>query len=476
MEKFIDKLKGQTKTRDLREQSLSKDREKKEAKNPCVVCSITMGKEPHAGHLFLLTMGEQIKSGLGCNLPLVLINNNTGPRSAGAVVNIAREFGLGLSDTLALMDSGVLDVSTIESAYRSRSENESSLNEAMDILALGDYDIFSTISEATGKLLKESGFNIQIASEAGILKTAREKTRSLSPKWSGTGFTPFSDSKRIVILEKSGGLTATGTLLTSILGLAETFQSDMIVTVDSMPDSMDAAFVYTSTSDTGLSIQIPGAGVGFDGEIASGTKGEALSIKEITEKFYSARPNGNLRLASTFLTLTKPLSLPLNSSNIAESFYDFKDNESLVSLLIRCYDESVSFKQDLLFQMESLASKTSSASSASDPISRKLLEFLDQKSQALLQIEKTKILSASRKVEAISSQEEISQFIKDLGYGQDRANPYISKRRTLGIRKNYYFSYLTSLVETVKKIKSLKESELVKIYQMVQFCLERTGL
>ncbi|KKT64605.1 MAG: hypothetical protein UW58_C0039G0004 [Candidatus Collierbacteria bacterium GW2011_GWC2_44_30] len=84
MEKYIEKLKLSAKPAELSELTVNKENETLQTENPLVVCCITLGKEPHLGHLFLLSIAEQTKSALGGDLPVVLINNNTGPRSGRA--------------------------------------------------------------------------------------------------------------------------------------------------------------------------------------------------------------------------------------------------------------------------------------------------------------------------------------------------------------------------------------------------------
>jgi hypothetical protein len=476
MERYIDRLKNVSQAETLKEVTAKKEKERLSAENPCVVCSVTMGKEPHAGHLFLITMAGQMQSGLGSVLPVMLINNNTGPRSAEALINFARQKSLPLTEAAALMNGGSVEANEIVTAYRARKDNSPEQAVAMEILSGGDYDIFSTIASETEDLLKFSGFNVQIASESKLLKLSADRTKSLSPEWETTGFTPFRSEKRIVVLEKAGSLTATGTLFTSISALAEGLQADLMLMVDSMPDASDAGLVLSSIPSLGNCTQVPGAGVGFGGEIASGTKGEALTIREIAEKFYGKRPNGNLKSAALFLTLTRPLSLPKDNPNLAESFFDFKDNSALVSLLIKCNDESLTYKQSIVAELENLEKKMASNSSSLDKSIEKIFPFLPQKAESLFAENPERIMAASKKIEILSLPDLIKSTSSELGYGSGRDNPYLSAKRVLAIRKNHHLSTLTGLLSMVKKIETVSAKDFGIICKMIEFCVERMGL
>lgn len=444
MQTYIEKLKGVGLEYKPPELNKQKETEKLEIQNPCVVCCVTMGKEPHVGHLLLFTMAEQIESGVGSKLPVFLINNNTGPRAAGALVNIANSFGLSLKEAAEAMDDRVFEAETVVSAYRSRSDTSSEIEQAKQVLELGDYDIFAVIGQETEDVLRGAGYNIQVVSEAKLIRMSGGKTKNLNPTWEETGFTPFWGEKRIVVLEKAGSLTATGALLTSVRELAEGVDSDLTIIVDSQPDVGDVAFVQKMIETSG-GVQVLGAGVGFGGEIASGTKGEAMTIKELFYKFCKLRPERNLKQAAMFLMLTRPLHYSSKSQSLGESFYNFKDNHEILMTLVECSDGVEQFKDNLILGLETLSGKVSEKSKASHPAAQKFLEFLPKKSMALLAGEPERVLSESKKVVA-------------------------------GVRQNYYFGYLKSLIITMQNILSLNLEEFLTIGEMVRYCLSKIGI
>ncbi len=473
MERFIDKLKKQSLVEEIDTQDIKKEKAKLKAENPCIVCCVTMGKEPHAGHLFLLTIAEQIQRSMDSKIPLVLINNNTGPRAAGAVVEVSNHFGVSLEEAADLMNNKCLDITTVVSAYRGRKDSSPELEEATQLLSSGRFDIFAAITTETEALMNFAGFNIQIVSEASLQQLAVSSTKELSPAWTDTGFTPFIDNRRLVILQKAGGLTATGNMVTTLRALSDGMNADLMLIIDSMPDAADAAFVFSETSPLGICSQIPGSGIMFGGEMASGTKGESWTIREVSEKFYKQNPNGNLRQATLFLTLTRPLCVLTGSPDLA---YDFRDNQAMIDLIIKCSDEATKFVLNTQSMIESLELKIGEVSSASSKPAKKLLEYLNQRAQALFDCNQDNIIATTKKVDPVTSPELIGVFSKELGYPQDGSNPYITKKRVLGIRKNYFFAQLTGLIRTIQDIESITVEDFLTISQMLQFCIERTGL
>lgn len=476
MERFIDLLR-ESSANQTKEQLLSQ--EKKEGlvcHNPSVVCCITMGKEIHAGHLFLLTVADQVRSGLKSDLPLLLVNNNTGPRAAGALSTIATRNFESLESAAEKLTIGDFTTSEIVSAYRSRNMNAGDLAIATELLSSGKFDIFSRVASETTHYLRQGDFDVSVISEASLLSEGLAQTEAVNPVWEGTGFVPFTDNKRVVILEKSGTLTATGSLFTSVTMLARRVNSDFVVTVDSMPDARDALFAYSNIEEGKSGTQLPGAGVGFGGKIASGTSGEALTVREIVEQFQLIRPGQSLRQATLFLTYTRPLSLPpTDDMSLGSSFYDFKDNEAMLGSLVSCSDAFISFKQQAIEQISTLSGRITESSLASSKASRDLLQFLPQKSVSLFQTDKEKVLGMSRKFIEIKENSEIEKAVDGLGY-ETRDNPYTRGERRLAVRGNFYFDALSKLMKQTTEIESLTQFQFDTILSMLQFCIDKSGL
>lgn len=477
MERYIDKLKRASVPDTVVASGEPKKKERIEAQNPCVVCSVTMGKELHTGHLFLITVAEQMRNALKSPHPLILINNNTGPRAAGALCEISSREYISLQESAYLMDKGSIETQDIVEAYRSRSQDPSRIREAMLVISSGGYDIFSRISQETESLLTNLGINIQILSESQLLQQGLLKTTQLAPEWTDSGFTPFRKDRRLVILQKGGALTASGTLFTAIASVSDRIQADLVLAVDSMPDSADATFVYSSTSNTGNGFQLPGAGIGFGGRLASGTKGESLTIKELSDKFSSERPSESLVEAAIFLTLTMPVSISGSEQpSLTNSFYDFMDNNAVVGALISCSDRLVRFRNRLDREIEGLLAKVGLESETSNKPAKSLLQFLPQRSRSLLRGDIEGVLATSKKINIVNKADQIEVYSQTLGYTDTKINPYLSGKRKLGIRRNYYFDFLNSLLRTIKGIDSLKRDECAVIIQMIQFCRERLGI
>ncbi len=475
MERFLDKLKL---TQDIGFKVPERsNRIELEIERPgvAVVSSVTMGKQPHAGHLFLLSICDQMKSGLGSELPVTVVNNNTGPRPAGAVVAFSEKSGLPINVAAAVMSAGRLAPSETVQMYRGRSTDPEKLAVAMAELASSHLDVFASVVSETETVLAMAGFETRIVSESTLLAESLDRLTALSPAWAGSGFLPFVSEGRLSVLQKLGQLTATGALTGSLLGLGIESKTNLMVAVDSMPDTNDAAFVF-SAATTGECVKVPGAGVGFGGKIASGTTGEAVTIKDLTEQFLAERPGRSLRQAAVFLTLTRPLSLPSSDNpNLADSFYDFKDNEALIDTLLACDEEVAKFDAQVANQLKGLEQKIGQASVTTLVPAKKMLEFLPQRAAGLINTDAKQVLGASKKFSVVPKLSE-SGLTAKMGYSPAESNPYTTSERKLVIRGNYFFGQLNNLLETCRYVESLTAPQFETIESMVKFCLTRLGL
>jgi len=445
MESYIDKLKKNIIETQNLELFDSAEKEKYAVNNPCVICCVTMGKEPHIGHLFLMTIAEQMRVGLESQSQLILINNNTGPRSAGALIKVATDYNLSLEEAVNVMDNKQLSVAQVVTSYRARIDEKKAIEKASGLLLESGRDIFSVISDETEKVLNKSGYEVLVLSESELLKRSSERIDSLNLDWRGTGFSPIVVDKRVILLEKSGTLTATGALLSSASTVVEMFNSDLVVIVDSSMDVGDVTFVQSKAIPGVYGAQVMGSGVGFDGKIASGTKGEATTIKEISEQFYEIRPHGDLKKATIFFTLTNPLYFPGGSKSLKDSFYNFRNNSHILEEIVSSSDRLLVFNEEILSSMDNLSRRISSKSLGGNESVNKFLEYLGQKSAVLLAGEKMRVMSESKKV-------------------------------VNGVRQNYYFNQLNTILKNIEGVRSLTEEQFLTIGKMLQFCLERLGI
>lgn len=388
---------------------------------PVVFSSVTFGKELHAGHMLLLATADLLRLGLGGAKPLSLINNNTGPRAAGALVRLSQNLNLGLEDTASLLDKGDIFVEDIIDAYRSRIETGKDLQQAFELLDSGEYDIFSAVSKKVAPRLEEAGFSAKIVAESENLLSSAEIIESVNPVWRDTGFM-FSADKEVKILRRAGQLTATGKVIAYLAGLAkeplEKGEEPFLVFVDGSKDVIDAAQTYSQLKSLGQAFQVPGTGIGFGGKIASGSKGEALTLTELLEEFKKRRPDGDLALALRQLVLTRPATLL--TRNMSEAFfYDFYDNDSLIKTLVLSLDDAQIFRgriDELLKSFgEGVAEKTVA------DVDDKFFAFLPKRRDVLLATPFEEIVRVMSKANIIGISDGRSDGFEKLRYGFNRS-------------------------------------------------------
>lgn len=384
---------------------------------PTVITSVTLGKELHAGHMLLLATADLVKLGFDVDDPLVLINNNTGPRAAGALVRQSRQLGVSMEQAALSLSKECLPADNIAFAYRTRVEDETVIRQALELLDEGYYDIFAPMARRIRRRLKEAGFKVDVISETAGISQREMLLKRLNPTWYGSGFSFLDLGKSMKIVQKSGSLTATGKAAASLLEISKPFeqsnQSPFLIFVDSAPDATDAVAVYSATAKSGRAVQLAGAGIGFKGEIASGSKGEALTLTDLLDEFSENSSGGSLLDALRQLILTRPVLVPyVKFPNLANAFYDYRDNKSLVSDLIRCQEESRIFRNTTIDLMDGLRGKIGNQSKTTDTKVEGYLKYLPKK---MLQASDKEVLASMRKVRVLGMSGEYKKLEYALG-------------------------------------------------------------
>lgn len=393
-----------------------------------VITSVTLGKELHAGHMLLLATADLVRLGLDADDPLVLINNNTGPRAAGALMKLSRQLNVPVEQAALSLSKDCLPVDNIAFAYRTRVEDETVIGPALKLLDEGSYDIFAPMARRVSKRLKEAGFEVNVISETIGIAQREMLLKRLNPTWYGSGFSFLDLEKSLKMVQRGGNLTATGKAAASLLAISEPLeqsnQSPFLIFVDSAPDATDAVAVYSATARSGRAVQLAGAGIGFRGEIASGSKGEALTLTDLLDEFSENSSGGSLLGALRQLILTRPVFVQyVKSPTLANAFYDYRDNKSLVSDLIRCHEESRVFRNATINLMDGLRGKIGNQSQTTDTKTEGYLKYLPKK---MLQASAKEVLASMSKVRVLG----MSGEYKKLEHGLSR---FIPKDKVIAI-------------------------------------------
>ncbi|MEK7497468.1 MAG: hypothetical protein AAB656_00945 [Patescibacteria group bacterium] len=448
-----------------------------------VLTGVTLGKELHAGHILLLTVADLINSGLGSENSVFILNNNTGPRPAGALLALSKSKDLGIEQAATLMDNGQFSVQEVQDAYRSRSLSDEDIDSTIDFLDQSDLDIFSVMSTAVASSLTRAGYDIEILSESKSIKEGEKVIESIDPVWQGSGFIAHSSKNALRILQKGGHLTATGKGVASMVSIANKFApfgvKPFIIYVDSSPDTFDSTFTFSALGDFGEAIAIPGSGVSFNGKIASGTKGEALTISQILDQYSKSCPANSISLAFRHFVLTSPIMIIPKAINIGEMLFDFKDNDSFLRALIASYDGALKFKVSIEHVIENLKGKIGETTNSSNPKTQKWLDFIPQKAKALESIKIDQVLGASKTLKPITSPGEIVRAVKNQGFTGFQAiskiQEYLKGQKTLTTRGNYFKSIVDSIISTETDIIEVSTNDFKLILNIIEVCLRRMG-
>lgn len=451
---------------------------------PVVLTSVTLGKELHAGHMLLLSTADLLRRGLGVEEPVVLVNNNTGPRAAGALLSLAEEVNLATEDMARLLSRGLIVPNKIIEAYRGRIEEEERLFEVMDLLDMGDHDIFKIMADSTEDKLKKVGFDVSVIPESGNLKENQEVVDLVNPLWGDSGFM-FYGEKGIRILRRGGQLTASGKCLVSLASLGkqvvERDEIPLVIFVDSAPDTADAVVSYSSLEGLGQAMQLPGAGIGFEGKIASGSKGEALTQDEIFDLFLNRCPRSSLSQALRHMVLTRPVSVPFSKTpNLADGIFDFKDNDAFLEALAECSVEAnhICFEgEELISELKDLVGEETKANEAKTD---RWLSFLPQRTKSFMEVPPDRVIESMKNVDRVlKDRAEIELAVSRQGYKEEelerRVSRYLNGPEGLVLRDNYYLGILRSIKNIKGKILSLTEDDFGLLELTIRQSIRRLG-
>lgn len=452
--------------------------EKVASLKPIIVSYVTLGKELHAGHILLMATADLLRKGLGEEGPIFLVNNNTGPRASGALVAAAQKLDLDLEETAQNLTQAVLPVEEVINAYRNRIEQGEVFERGIQLLDQGHYDIFAAVSKKIQSKLDEIGFEAKIMPESQFILSSQDIIEQVNPVWRNTGFM-FSTAKGVKILKKGGQLTATGKSLVSLLGLSQLLvekgEKAMPIFIDASTDALDSVSVFSALLDFGQAALLPGAGISFNGEIASGTQGEALTLTELVRAFQIKCPEGSLVVALRHMILSMPV---VRIYGDVLSLYDFKDNNSVVNTLVDCYKRSQEFKQEMIDLTESLKGKIGNSQVSNKDIN-KWLQFLPQRTKAILNTKTENVLGFMSNFSPLRDSDVIKQVVERQGYSGKEASMKTSEYRNgqkgLFYRDNYYLSIIRKILSEQEQVVSLTDEDFAMLNATIQFCMGRLG-
>ncbi len=446
---------------------------------PVIILCVTLGKELHAGHALLLSTADLLKVGLGEESPIYLINNNTGPRAGGTLVAATERMNLPLEEAARNLTQAILPVDEVISAYRNRIEQGEIFEQAVELLDQGQHDIFAAVAQNVQSKLNEVGFEVKVTPESELLSLSQDIIEQVNPVWRNTGFM-FSTEKGVKILKKGGRLTATGKSLVSLLGLSqpvlESGGKTMPIFIDASTDALDSVNVFSSLPEFGQAALLPGAGVSFAGGIASGTQGEALTLSELTATFKAKCPAGSLLSALRQMVLTTPVA---KDKGTILSLYDFRDNDSLVDALVGSYKLSLEFKREMDELIDNLRARVGSFR-VSDKNEDKWLQFLPQRTAALLNVKIGEVLNFMNNFSPLKNPEDIGLAVKRQGYRGKEMDAKIleyatGQQKGLFYRNNYFFNVIRSILRQQERIVSLTQHDFNLLETAIKFCLRRLG-
>lgn len=318
---------------------ISAEKIEKEAQTPAVIFGITLGKEPHVGHLFLMTATEIVRAALDQKKSFC-INNDTGPRVAQAIARFAIDENVTPKEAIRLWEQKRVTPEQIVSSYRNRDVN-GVYAQVVDILTRGIHTPLAVNHERWERFLSQSGYNtIVVRSEAALTHNFSSLINTLNPTWFGSGFAYCRLGNGYVILEKGGQPSFLARTAEWGRSLRNEGHDGMVV-VDSAIELQTSMKLLNALGIP--SFQIPGVGISFEGNIASGTNGKSDTAESTYRKFceglsfnpHSENASRRFKNSVVHLIHTLPFVTPRWSDTCAESLYDFKNQDDVIRVLTK---------------------------------------------------------------------------------------------------------------------------------------------
>ncbi len=301
-----------------------------------VLASFTIGKRLHAGHAFHLATMEMTCRQMGRNAEMVFEFNDTGIRFADLLEVGSKELGIEAYQLAELITLGEISTEDVERWYRSRSDahinplsdaNGSTYGLSMPYQA-------NAAMKVLDRLFPHRNRSFRLSSDL----THDEVLNSSDPKWRGTGF----ELSKKRILRKEGVATP---LLTRASFIVDQQKEAGCTYVDSSLEVLKAIEIAKDTTGREIA-SCPGAAVGFDFAIASGTGGDVETLESL-ESWYGKNVSTeviDLMADIGYIMCTHPIVAPRNHG---DSYYNFKDIESLHQAIATAHVDRINFKQKI---------------------------------------------------------------------------------------------------------------------------------
>lgn len=448
-----------------------------------VSVSVTFGKNLHAGHAFLLAVGDLVRTGTESNVPLALINNNTGPRPAAALQLFAQRAHIPIDQAVEILARGEISADEIVEIYTSRDDSLVQ-PEVIEKLDAAGVDIFSSVTLENQSAMNRAGFAVRVLSESQALVQSQEECEVLlsqdAPSWRGSGFLPFPiNHKEVSIVQKGGQYTGVGkAVITQVAHLKNTSASSCVL-VDSCAATRAASNILDiQLGDSGYAKQAYGAGYGIDGRIASGTKGEALTLNQLNHLMEAQGVQFPLRDVVSFMVLMHPLSCD-GTHGIAESMYDFASNQAFCEALLRTAEGFGLFIGKVNETLGVLRGKVAKETQLSDK--RASSHFLHSGSllKKLSQVQKLDGSTLMGTVKKIEKPQEREVGLRMMGYHDAQLvhalQTYDGGERFLALRFNPSFEELKRCLESARYVISLSAENFEDFQKIVRICMTRLG-
>lgn len=485
--------------------------------NDCFIgLGISIAKKPHLGHLLLAGLAETARRTSNIELPIVIEGNDIGPRIIKSIAYSSDELSKTPSEIINMVNDGVISVDDFEGYYKLRDlASKDKIIDTLEVFKTKKLNLYQQGNSTIEVFRKFFKNNLYLIHESSLDSEIAESLNIKEKGWNDSGFGFLRENKQIILLENNGIPTAPAIRAAFILKAKRMVNKSEVIYIDADPSIKQSLNILKRHQDETPGVQFSGAGIGFNFELASGTKGDSISIESFLHIYESLFPQGDITTDIIYLVNTR-YQLQRNDGTTL-SFLDYFNQNAFLTDIQQIRQE----KDNYLQEIQNLKQKITTLSSLDKTGFGKSTSYVARRASYLLKTvsvladsdgdirpsniflkpdeldedPKIKSLIDSKKNEGLSIQEarkfvlhdivikgrdEESSLIRELklhGYQKDdlleAIDKIIEKNLILTRPRNILFSTISSIRYITDMAESLEIESSSKLLKALNICQER---
>lgn len=313
-------------------------------------------KRPHAGHMLLCGILETARRSLDGNTSIVIHGNDTGNRVDKTIAHISESLNIDPAQVIELISTNKMTSEELEAHYRNRNQTKTeTVVQSNKILKVNKIYFQQQAFEHLVVFQSFFGRKLRLISESSVPEDFKPAEGLSDNPWIEYGVNYTIINQIPHLLKLNGELTASATRVATMSYVSTLLDANTHIYIDGDRSIAEASRIMESQNNLKC-YQYPGAAIGFNFKIASGSEGNSILFEQIINTYMETNPAGTLLEAVVFFVNSR---YQLFSEN-KPSFFDYANPQAfIVDLLFASEQRSVfaSHANEVIAKIESLVGK-----------------------------------------------------------------------------------------------------------------------